>query len=94
MKGPFQSFPYWAVCWLLFFLLMFLFGAGPFAALIFFTIPIYHWVARALDGDWARGAIQVGSAPVVARAQDVSAPVDTAVATVTPADPIAKEGDE
>lgn len=30
-KGPFQSFPYWAVCWLLFFLLMFLFGAGPFA---------------------------------------------------------------
>ena len=93
-KGPFQSFPYWAVCWLLFFLLMFLFGAGPFAALIFFTIPIYHWVARALDGDWARGDIQVGSAPVVARAQDVSAPVDTDVATVTTADPIAKEGDE
>lgn len=29
VKGPFQSFPYWAVCWLLFFLLMFLFGAGP-----------------------------------------------------------------
>ena len=26
VKGPFQSFPYWAVCWLLFFLLMFLFG--------------------------------------------------------------------
>lgn len=24
VKGPFQSFPYWAVCWLLFFLLMFL----------------------------------------------------------------------
>lgn len=94
VKGPFQSFPYWAVCWLLFFLLMFLFGAGPFAALIFFTIPIYHWVARALDGDWARGDIQVGSAPVVARAQDVSAPVDTDVATVTTADPIAKEGDE
>ena len=64
VKGPFQSFPYWAVCWLLFFLLMFLFGAGPFAALIFFTIPIYHWVARALDGDWARGDIQVGPAPV------------------------------
>ena len=59
VKGPFQSFPYWAVCWLLFFLLMFLFG-GSFAALIFFTIPIYHWVARALDGDWARGDIQVG----------------------------------
>lgn len=48
---------------------MFLFGAGPFAALIFFTIPIYHWVARALDGDWARGDIQVGSASVAVKAQ-------------------------
>ena len=94
VKGPFQSFPYWAVCWLLFFLLMFLFGAGPFAALIFFTIPIYHWVARALDGDWARGDIQVGPAPAVARAQNVSAPVDTDVATATTAEPIAKEGGE
>ena len=94
VKGPFQSFPYWAVCWLLFFLLMFLFGAGPFAALIFFTIPIYHWVARALDGDWARGDIKVGPAPAVARAQNVSAPVDTDVATATTAEPIAKEGGE
>lgn len=96
VKGPFQSFPYWAVCWLLFFLLMFPFGAGPFAALIFFTIPIYHWVARALDGDWARGDIQVGSAPVTARTQvqDASAAVDAGVATATTADPIAKEGDE
>ena len=94
VKGPFQSFPYWAVCWLLFFLLMFPFGAGPFAALIFFTIPIYHWVARALDGDWARGDIQVGPAPVTARAQNVSASVDADVATATTAEPIAKEGDE
>lgn len=96
VKGPFQSFPYWAVCWLLFFLLMFPFGAGPFAALIFFTIPIYHWVARALDGDWARGDIQVGSAPVTARTQvqDASAAVDAGVATATTAGPIAKEGDE
>ena len=94
MKGPFQSFPYWAVCWLLFFLLMFLVGVSPFPALIFFTIPIYHWVARALDGDWARGDIQVGPAPVVARAQNVSATVDTGVATATTTDPIAKEGDE
>ena len=94
VKGPFQSFPYWAVCWLLFFLLMFLFGGAPFAALIFFTIPIYHWVARALDGDWARGNIQVGPAPVAARAQDDSPAVDTDVATATPADPSAKEGDE
>ncbi|MED9985905.1 MAG: helix-turn-helix transcriptional regulator [Collinsella sp.] len=94
VKGPFQSFPYWAVCWLLFFLLMFLFGGGPFAALIFFTIPIYHWVARALDGDWARGDIQVGPAPVAVRAQDVSAAVDTDVATATSAEPSVKEGDE
>ena len=94
VKGPFQSFPYWAVCWLLFFLLMFLFGASPFPALIFFTIPIYHWVARALDGDWAHGDIQVGPAPVTARAQNVSASVDTDVATATTAEPIAKEGDE
>ena len=94
--GPFQSFPYWAVCWLLFFLLMFLFGAGPFAALIFFTIPIYHWVARALDGDWARGDIQVGPAPAVAmtKGKDVSASVDADVATAATAEPCAKEGDE
>lgn len=59
-KGPFQSFPYWAVCWLLFFVLCFGFGFGPLAALIFFTVPIYKWTARALDGDWARGDIQVG----------------------------------
>lgn len=96
VKGPFQSFPYWAVCWLLFFLLMFLFGAGPFAALIFFTIPIYHWVARALDGDWARGVIQVGPAPVAVRAQgkDTSAEPDADVATAATAEPCAKEGDE
>jgi len=94
VKGPFQSFPYWAVCWLLFFLLMFPFGAGSFAALIFFTIPIYHWVARALDGDWARGDIQVGPAPVTARAQNVSASVDADVATATTAEPVVKEGDE
>ena len=94
VKGPFQSFPYRAVCWLLFFLLMFPFGAGPFAALVFFTIPIYHWVARALDGDWARGDIQVGPAPMTARAQNASATVDADVATATTADPIVKEGDE
>lgn len=61
-KGPFQSFPYWAVCWILFFVLCFVCGFGPFAALIFFTVPIYNWAARALDGDWARGDIQVGPA--------------------------------
>ena len=96
VKGPFQSFPYWAVCWLLFFLLMFLLGGCPFAALIFFTIPIYHWVARALDGDWARGDIQVGPAPMAAKAQvqDASAAVDTDVATATTAEPSVKEGDE
>ena len=75
---------------------MFLFGAGPFAALIFFTIPIYHWVARALDGDWARGDIQVGPAPVAARTQvqDVSAAVDADMTAATTAEPSAKEGDE
>lgn len=95
-KGPFQSFPYWAVCWLLFFLLMFLLGGCPFAALIFFTIPIYRWVARALDGDWARGDIQVGPAPMVAQAQvqDASAAVDADAAATAGAEPSAKEGDE
>ena len=82
------------MCWLLFFLLMFLFGGAPFAALIFFTIPIYHWVARALDGDWARGNIQVGPAPVAVRAQDASAAVDTDAAATTAAETSAKEGDE
>ena len=84
------------MCWLLFFLLMFLVGASPFPALIFFTIPIYHWVARALDGDWARGDIQVGLAPVTARTQvqDASAAVDADVATATTAEPGSKEGDE
>ena len=96
VKGPFQSFPYWAVCWLLFFLLMFLVGASPFPALIFFTIPIYHWVARALDGDWARVDIQVGPAPVAVKAQgkDTSAEPDADVATAATAEPCAKEGDE
>ncbi len=28
-EGPFQSFPYWAVCWLLFFLLMFRLAPAP-----------------------------------------------------------------
>ena len=75
---------------------MLFFGASPFAALIFFTIPIYHWVARALDGDWARGDIQVGPAPVAIKAQgkDTSAESDADVATATAAEPIAKEGDE
>ena len=69
---------------------------STFAALIFFTIPIYHWVARALDGDWARGDIQVGSASVAVKAQgkDTSAESDADVATATTAEPIAKESDE
>lgn len=96
VKGPFQSFPYWAVCWLLFFLLMLLLGGSPFAALIFFTIPIYHWVARALDGDWARGDIRVGPKPVVkAQETDASAEADAdAAAAPVPVDPNAEEGDE
>lgn len=96
VKGPFQSFPYWAVCWLLFFLLMFLFGAGPFAALIFFTIPIYHWVARALDGDWARGDISgwSGTGGGQGPGEGASAEPDADVATAATAEPCAKEGDE
>ena len=96
VKGPFQSFPYWAVCWLLFFFLMFLLGGSPFAALVFFTIPIYHWVARALDGDWARGDIRVGPAPVTTRTkgEDVSTAVDADMAAATTAESSAKEGDE
>ena len=75
---------------------MFLVGASPFPALIFFTIPIYHWVARALDGDWARGDIQVGPALVAGRTQvqDVSAAVDADAAAATTAESIAEEGDE
>lgn len=69
---------------------------APFAALIFFTIPIYHWVARALDGDWARGDIRVGPAPAVARTkgEDVSTAVDADTAAATTAESSAKEGDE
>ena len=59
-KGPFQSFPYWALCFLLYFALGFILGAWASGLLIFFTIPIYRWVAKALDGDWARGDISVG----------------------------------
>ena len=53
-------------------------------------------MARALDGDWARGDIQVGSAPVAIKAQgkDTSAESDADAATATTAEPIAKEGDE
>ena len=71
-------------------------GGAPFAALIFFTIPIYHWVARALDGDWARGDIRVGPAPAVARTkgEDVSTAVDADMAAATTAESSAKEGDE
>ena len=69
-KGPFQSFPYWAVCWILFFVLFFAFGFGPFAALIFFTMPIYKWAARALDGDWERG-----DAPAAPGSPSATAPV-------------------
>ena len=59
-KGPFQSFPYWVLCFLFCFALGFFLGAWASGLLIFFTIPIYRWVAKALDGDWARGDISVG----------------------------------
>ena len=59
-KGPFQSFPYLALCFLLYFAFGFFLGAWASGLLIFFTVPIYRWVAKALDGDWERGDIQVG----------------------------------
>ena len=53
-------------------------------------------MARALDGDWARGDIQVGPAPVAVKAQrkDTSSEPDTDVAAAATAEPCAKEGDE
>lgn len=69
-KGPFQSFPYWAVCIILFFAMGYLFDAYSFGLLIFLTIPIYRWIARALDGDWARGDIQVGPASSLMAGRD------------------------
>ena len=58
-KGPFRSFPYWAVCVFLYFGFGFLIGGWVAPLLIFLTIPIYNWIARALDGDWARGDIDI-----------------------------------
>lgn len=53
-KGPFRSFPYAVCCTLLFFILVFLGRAGT-GWLVFLTIPIYHYIARVLDGEWSRG---------------------------------------
>ena len=51
-------------------------GIGGWVAplLIFLTIPIYNWIARALDGDWARGDIDIPGVRTVGHgAQDASA---------------------
>lgn len=58
-KGPFRSFPYWAVCLILYFGFGFLLWDWAAPLLVFLTIPIYNWIARALDGDWARGDIEM-----------------------------------
>lgn len=53
-KGPFRSFPYWAVAIVLAVVL----GTqtGSWALLVLFTIPVYHWVANILDAGLSEGA--------------------------------------
>lgn len=75
-KGPFVAFPYWAVCVILYFGIGFLLDGWAPALLVFLTIPIYRWVARALDGDWARGDIDI---PGI-RTSDSASIVDSAAA--------------
>lgn len=31
-----------------------IFGAAPFSFLVFFTIPVYHWLANIMDAAQAR----------------------------------------
>lgn len=54
-KGPFRSFPYWAVAIVLAILL----GTqtGAWALLVFFTIPVYHWIANILDAGLSETAV-------------------------------------
>lgn len=61
-------------------------GDWASALLIFFTVPIYHWIARALDGDWARGDIQVGPAPHLDMRREADVPAGD---TDTPAGDLA-----
>lgn len=47
-KGPWRSFPYGILMVALWFVLTIL-GAAPFSFLVFFTIPLYRWLANIMD---------------------------------------------
>lgn len=53
VKGPWRSFPYGILMIPLWFVLT-LAGAAPFSFLVFFSIPVYHWLANIMDGAMAR----------------------------------------
>lgn len=63
-KGPWRSFPYGVLMIPLWFILT-LAGAAPYSFLVFFTVPVYHWLANILDGALAREAEDVP--PVAAK---------------------------
>lgn len=52
-KGAWRSFPYGILMIPLWFVLT-IFGAAPFSFLVFFTIPVYHWLANIMDAAQAR----------------------------------------
>ena len=47
-RGPWRSFPYGVVITALWFVLTLL-GAAPFSFLVFFSIPVYRWLAGIMD---------------------------------------------
>lgn len=54
-RGPWRSFPYWAVALVVFVILLFT-PLADLSWLVFVTIPIYNWVANILDGARERSA--------------------------------------
>lgn len=63
VKGPWRSFPYGVLMWPLWFVLTFM-GAAPYSFLVFFTIPVYHWLANIMDGALERETAWAEHAPV------------------------------
>ncbi|WP_455136680.1 helix-turn-helix transcriptional regulator [Thermophilibacter sp.] len=47
-RGRWRSFPY-ATCMVALWLVLTLFGGAPFSFLVFFTIPVYRWLAGIMD---------------------------------------------
>lgn len=47
-KGAWRSFPYGILMISLWFVLTIM-GAAPFSFLVFFTIPLYRWIANIMD---------------------------------------------